>query len=47
MTTSSMTEKYDSYANSLAELVHGILKDGFMIDKSKLTEKGNETLNLR
>ena len=37
--TPSMTEKYDPYANAVAERVNGILKDEFMIEKFKLPEK--------
>ena len=36
--TPSMTEKYDPYANAVAERVNGILKDEFMIEKYKLPE---------
>ena len=37
--TPSMTERYDPYANAVAERVNGILKDEFMIEKYKLAER--------
>ena len=37
--TPSMTEKYDPYANAVAERVNGILKDEFMIEEYKLAER--------
>ena len=37
--TPSMTERYDPYANAVAESVNGILKDEFMIEKYKLEER--------